>query len=733
MSIVLEDFDRDATTDEGIWREAHERLKIAESTESENRKNGVEALHFLWGEQWDDDIKNVRKIEGRPALTINHTAVQVNRLKNTLRQQRPRIKCHPVGDGADVDTASVVNGLIRHIETLSDASVAYDTGVGSAVDIGWGYWRIVSEYIDPMSFDQELKILPIRNSFTVYMDPCAKHPAGIDQDWCIISETMKRSEYKRKYPKAENCDYRFTDAPGDGTLDWESKEEVRLAEYFRIHEVKDTLLKLSDGSTRLQSELVDPEVIVAMGLMIVAKRPTTRCEVQWFRLNGKMIVDRKVLPGRYIPVIRCEGNVSDLNGRVRRKGMVADMMDPARIFNYTESQKTERYALTPKAPWVMAEGQADGHPEWDDANQKSYSRLMYKPVKDDNGNYLPPPERTPPAAVEAGMAEWSSSAERNLMAVAGMSELNPEIEARVVSGNKYLQRRQGMQDLVHFQYYDNQMLSIATTGVILLDLIPYYYDTERMQRIIGDDGVPQVVGLNQPQPMPENPAVMRVKNDMSVGRYDVVMDTGPGYATKREEAAESMVELLGTPLGELVAKQSGDIVIRNMDFPGADEVADRIAVTIPGALDKIMENLPKQAQTIIGSLQAQLKQVQDENQQMGLEIKYGRGIQELKEEGATKRTLITATAKAHDVETKAATDDKNSVRDYIGWVRDTDENNRTKVEVANIQRDTALDVAEIRVGGQLLNTHAEAAHEERAADKALKAAETERRPNGAGK
>lgn len=728
MSLTPEDFQRDATSDEGIWREAAERLRIATSAESENRSNGLKALDFLWGDQWDDDVKNARKIEGRPALTINHTAVQVNRLKNTLRQQRPRIKCHPVGDGADVDTANVVNGLIRHIETLSDASVAYDTGVGSAVDIGWGYWRIVSEYIDPMSFDQELKILPIRNAFTVYDDPCSKHPAGLDRDWAIISETMKRSEYKRKYPKADNSDWRYVDAPGDMTLDWESKEEIRLAEYFRIHEVKDTLVKLSDGSTKLRSELADPEVIAAMGLMIVAERPTTRCEVQWFRLNGKTIVDRKVLPGRYIPLIRCEGNVSDLNGRVKRKGMVQDMMDPARIFNYTESQKTERYALTPKAPWVGAEGQFDGHPEWDDANQKSYSRLVYKPVLGPDGQtLLPPPARTPPAAVEAGMAEWSSSAERNLMAVAGMAEPNPEIAARVVSGNKYLQRRQGMQDLVHYQYYDNQMLSIATTGVILLDLIPFYYDTARMQRIIGDDGVPQVVELNTQQPTPENPAVMRVKNDMSVGRYDVVMDTGPGYATKREEAAESMVELLGTPLGEMVAKDSGDIIIRNMDFPGAAEVADRIAVTIPGALDKIMEGLPKQAQTIIGSLQAQMKQLQDQNQQLNLEIKYGASIAQMKEEGALKREHVKAVTSVHNTELKVGAENANSERDFVGWIRDTDKNNETKLQVAEIQGATARDVAEIRVGGQLLNTHVEAAHEAKAADKAIEAAEKDRR------
>jgi len=188
-----------------------------------------------------------------------------------------------------------------------------------------------------------------------------------------------------------------------------------------------------------------------------------------------------------------------------------------------------------------------------------------------------------------------------------------------------------------------------------------------------------------------------------------------------------MIELLGTPLGELVVQKGPDIVLRNIDHPGFDQLADRVAATTPGAMDEVMEGLPKQAQTIISALQQQIQQQGEQLQQANLEIKYGRGIAELKEEGATKRTLITATSKAHDTETKASTDDRNSQRDFEGWVSEVDKNVGAKIDVANIQRNTALDVAEIRVGGQLLNTHAEAAHEEKAADKAIQAAQTERR------
>jgi hypothetical protein len=692
---VTDTYDFLAITEEEIFKEARERLALVEEAESENRANGILALNFVDGDQWDQTIANQRTIDQRPALTINHTEVMVDRQCNTLRQQRPRIKVHPVGDGADVESARVVNGVIRNIETLSNASVAYDAGVASAAKIGWGYWRIVSDYVGPDSFDQELKILPIRNTFTVYMDPGAVMPAGEDQNWCIISEKMKRAEFKRRYPRATNAEWQG-DAPGDMNLGWESKDELRLAEYFRKFEKKDTLFLMTDGSTKLKSQIkgmsdnqLDAAIAIGLGVQTdeagkPISRPTYTCEVQWFRLNGTKVVDRKVIPGRFIPVIRCEGNVLDVNGQVKRKGMVKNLMDPQRMYNYWRTAETERYALAPKAPWVAYENVVEGHPEWNDANRKPYSTLIAKAVTGPNGELLPLPQRSPPAPVEQGMAQAAMGAEHDLMSVAGMPQENPEIQARVMSGNKYLQRRQGMQDLTHFQYYDNQTLAIMWTGLVLLEQIPAYYDTKRIQRIIGDDGVPSVVTINDKKMIN---GVEQVVNNMTLGRYDVVMDTGPGYQTKREENSAYMLELLGTALGQKITETSADIVLRNMDFDGAGEMADRIAVTIPGAMDKIMEGLPEQAKTIIGSLQQQLQQLKQVAEQQALEIKYRNQpkMAELdqretndKREDATKR---------YDIDTDAV---------------------------------TRRDVAEISAAAQLLNTKAESAHEEGMADKMIK-------------
>lgn len=720
MSAVPKDalLDKDATTEEDIFLEACARQKLAEENEGDNRMRGLEAISFRNGQQWPDDIYNQRaNVEKRPTLTINHTNTFCVRLKNQLRQQRPRIKCHPVGGGSKVEDAEVVTGLMRHIETLSNASVAYDNGVESAIDIGWGYWRIVADYVSPDSFDQELLIRPVQNTFTCYDDPMSIMPAGEDRRFFLISEEMSRAEYKRRYPRADNVEWSPAAAGDQNSTRWETKFKLRLAEYYRIHEIADTLILMTDGRGWLKSKMPTEETMLASGFRPATQysvnveaegewitRPTTRKQVQWFRINGRKVVDQRDLPGKYIPIIRCEGNKTVLNGNVYRKGMVEDLMDPARMFNYWRSSETERYALSPKAPWLIAEGQDEGHPEWDDANTRSYSRLPYKPVSGPNGELLPPPQRQPATPIEAGFSQAAQSAQLDLMSVAGMQPESPELQAKVIGGNKYLQRRQGMQDLTHFQFYDNQTYSIMWTGIMLLDLIPYYYDTRRMQRIIGDDGVPEMVEINGPADDPNGNAIYRVKTNLEVGRYDVVMDTGPGYQTKREEGSEALLGLLATPLGQKVSDLASDLVVRGMDFYGADDVADRLAPSTPEGMEKVVEGLPKQAKAIVGALQMQVQQLTQTVQQQALEIKYGMTKEQLRQAGEDKRTA----AKLESSNNTAELQDKTKRHD---------------IEVKSV---TQRDVAEIHAAAQLLNSQQESASEERQADKLIKAGTEDR-------
>lgn len=698
-----------AVSDKEIFQECAERFRICQEAESINRTAAVLDLEFEDGQQWPDDLYNLRKVSRRPTLTINHTRTFVRRVVNNLRQQRPRIKVHPVGEGADMDLAHKIGGLIRHIEQRSDGATAYDVGGESAVKIGWGYWRILSEYVDPHSFEQELKLLPIRNPFTVYMDPGSVLPSGEDQEWCIISEKMKRNEFERKYPQDDEIQWR-EGAAGDESADWETKEEIRLAEYFRIVKIKDSLVKLMDGRTVYESQNVN-KIPVAKNLRgEEIRRPTYRRQIEWHRLNGMTVVQSQNLPGQWIPVIRCEGNVLDLNGQIRRRGMVRDMMDAGRMYNYWRTCETEVIALAPRAPWVGTANQFEGHPEWNDANQKPYAKLVYTPdyitQPNDERTPLPPPMRIEPVQIPAGFVNAAESAAKDMLILAGMPHEPGQDQPGVVVSGKALRERQSLSDISHFQYYDNQTRAIAHTGRILLDLIPFYYSEERMQRIIGDDGVPQTVQINQ-----FDPAIQKIKNDVTVGRYDVVMDTGPGYETKRQEGAEALIDLMKTPIAEAIVKVGADLVVRNMDFAGATDLADRLAPLTPQGLEQTIKALPKEAQGIVTSMQQQLTQAQQTIQQQALELKYG-----------IQKAHLQAAVKAHDTEE---------------WVKHEDRKTQVEAEVkvhdTKVRADTAIDVATINAGAGLIDTGMQASHERALAKEtaeAARAAEKKGKDNG---
>ena len=697
-----------AVTDEEVWKECSQRLKIAVEAEGQNRSNGVQALEFRDGHQWPDDLYNQRKIDKRPSLTINTTNTFCRRVVNNMRQQRPRIKVHPTGDGAKVDVAEVIEGIIRHIENLSNAQVAYDTGGESAVNIGWGYARVLTEYIDERSFDQEVKIGAVRNTFTGYIDPAAQLPDGSDMDWFIFTEKMKRADYNREYPKAENREFQHTGL-GDDMTDWETKDEIRLAEYFRVSKRKSTLYQLSNGKGVFKEELTKYGAEIAQGGLTLTgqERVSFRREIQWFRINGSKVLEKRTLPGKYIPVVRFEGNVLDLNGRIRRKGMIADLMDPARMFNYWRTKQTEVLALAPIAPVIGAAGQFDGHPEWAQANQKPFAYLEYEPVyieqPDGSKAPLPAPQRAPPIAAPQGFTEAAQGAQQDLMMVAGMPhEPNADTPGTVVSG-KALRQRQALSDMGHFQYYDNQTQAIAQIGRILLDYIPVYYSTERMQRIIGDDGVPSLVSINQ-----KDPAVATVKNDLTVGRYDVVMDTGPGYETKRQEAAETMVDLLKIkPLAEIVAKVGADLAIRAIDAPYMNELADRIQGQTPEGLQKVMQDLPKSAQNIVKMFTAQLNAANQKITQLEADLKYG--LTKTHTQEATKLAI----EHLHDKRAE----------------QDTETDAQTKMFDTQSKVHGAIAVAEISAGGKLLDTHAKGRYDAEGRRDELAAAEKAEKSN----
>jgi hypothetical protein len=638
--------DQDSSEDSRI-NDAKKFLNLCNDVDSNNRAEALDDVRFCAGDQWPVDVQNSRVLESRPCLTINKVDAYVRQICNQIRQQRPRIKVQGMNNEADAKLAEILSGVCRHIEYQSSADVAYDTASEYAVKMGWGYFRVTTDYISPDSFEQEIYIRPIDNPFTVYFDPNSQLPDGSDAERCLITTVVSKKQFRAMYP-GKNDGQGFTArGTGDSDAEWVTKEDVRIAEYFYTVRTPTKLVLLSDGTSVYEDELPDAEVLAEAGISIIERRDTYKKQIKWCKLTAMEILEETDWAGKYIPVIPVYGQTAVIDAKHKKFGLVRMAKDPQRMYNYWTTALTESVALAPKAKWLLAEGQDEGHEnEWAMANIKAMPVLRYKQT-DTEGRVAPAPTRLQPEPPPAGIVTATQGMSNDLMTVVGIYDPS-QLPQGNISG-KALNGQQQQVDMVNFHYYDNLTRSIAYCGRIILDLIPKIYDTERVMRIIGADEKPEIITLNQR--VTDEEGVEKILNDVSVGRYDVVMDTGPGFATKRGEAVEAMMTLLAADPN--LMQTAGDLIFRNMDFPGAEIIADRLAAANPLAQIDEKSDIPPQVQMQLAQAKKMVADAQEQIAALNMDIQYGKSVAQVKEQGATTRTLMQTTAKAHDSELKS--------------------------------------------------------------------------------
>jgi hypothetical protein len=367
------------------------------------------------------------------------------------------------------------------------------------------------------------------------------------------------------------------------------------------------------------------------------------------KINGYEILEQKEWAGKWIPVIRVIGNEFEVDGRIYISGLVRNAKDAQRMYNYWVSQEAEMLALAPKAPFIGYGGQFEGYEDkWKTANTNNWPYLEVNPdVTDGQGAVLPLPQRAQPPMASSGLLQAKAGASEDIKSTTGQYNASLGMGSNERSGKAILARqREG--DVGTFHYGDNLTRAVRHVARQLVDLIPKIYDTQRIARIIGEDGETKMVKINPDQPQPVNKIVNeqgivieKIYNP-GVGKYDVVATTGPGYATKRQEALEAMAQLLqGNPQLWSVA---GDLFVKNMDWPGAQEMSKRFAKTIdPKFLEDGDEDPALQAaQQQIQAMGAEMEQMYQMIQNVGKSIE----MQDL------ERKDFEAQIKAYDAETK---------------------------------------------------------------------------------
>src|SRR5579864_4833420 len=602
------------TEDEELLDKARKRLERAISAEADNRREALEDLKFFVGDQWPADIKAQRKTDNRPCLTVNKIPTFVHQITNDLRQNRPGIAINPTGDKTDPEVAKMYGGMVRAIQRDCHADLAYDTGVDLAVKIGWGYWRVTTDFEGPDTFDQVIKIERIRNPFTVYLDPDAQEPDGRDAQWGFITTVLTKDEYKEKYPKSDIIS--FTQAGiGDKLSNWVMTEGIRVAEYFKVSKESRKLVALSNGFSGWQDELDESiqDQIKDGSLEVVRERDAEDTKIKWYEINGHEVLSEKEWVGKEgIPIVRVVGEESDVEGKLKLAGIIRHAKDPQRMFNYWRTLETEVIALQPKAPWVMEEGQVEGYESmWKSANTASLPYLLYK-GSDVGGKPAPPPQRQPFAGAPQGVETAVQGAAQDMMAATGIRFDATQNERMIDESGKAIRELRRSGDLGSFHYADNLGQSLRRTGHILIDLIPRIYDRRRMVTILREDDSEEQIIIDPDANKPMQEVQGRAKRikvfNPKLGTYGVTVTIGPSYATKRIESSERMMEFAKAM--PQTASLIADLIAKNQDWEGADEMARRLAKAVPPQLmTPDVKDIPPQVQAVLQNQQQQIQQM----------------------------------------------------------------------------------------------------------------------------
>jgi len=570
-------------TNDDLLKEAKKRLEAAWEHDKENRDEAIHDLRFLAGDQWPEDIRQQRETQGRPCLTLDHLTQYKNQVVNDIRQAKIGIKAVGVDDETDPELAEIYTGIMRDVQHQNSAQHVYSQAADGAVSCGIGHFRFDTAYANEQTFEQEIKIKNIPYPLAVYWDPASVLPDRSDAMWCFVVDFMPMITFEDRYPKAHKADI---DVPGDyaGSFRWATREGVLIAEYWCKKPRKKRIAGFEDGSTLDITDI--PEDILAMLPPITQEREAEGFKVEQALITGMEVLDGpNKWAGSHIPIIPIVGTEVCLEKKTVRMGLIRLARDGQQLYNYWRSAAAELIALAPKAKWLVTAKQIQGRTaEWDKMHLSPKPYAVYTPdekAQQTAPQLVPPPE--PPAAI------WQEAAlvVDDIKASMGMYDASVGAKSNETSGVAIRQRQQEG-DVSTYHFSDNLTRSLEHAGKVMIDLIGKVYDSERAVRIMGEDDQHEYIRINTAAMDVDGTPVLL--NDLSQGRFDVRVSIGPSYTTQRLEAADSMLEYIKADPQAVPFIR--DKIVKNLDWPGADEIAERLKRTIPAEV--LGEDAPQQ-------------------------------------------------------------------------------------------------------------------------------------------
>lgn len=572
-----EDQDLEQQTREFLAK-ALKEFEADQEHDKDNRQEAFDDLSFVHDPrtQWLEADRRIREAAGRPCPVLARLQPFIKQVTNDLRMNKPAIEVKPV-ETDDRSDADRIESVIRYVERLSQAKSMYAAWAEDAVECGIGHVRgaIRPARSNPKVNDIVLEYIE---------DP-------LSVIWDRSSVKRDRSDARRgwvlDYLPQDEIDEAYDEAIGewpDGDTwkewsDWRSNDldEVRVVEYYAMKDVSYTTYGVvvddygSRGSVEQASSEPPPPNSVKLS---TTKRRECR---MWLLTAGKILeggLEGIFVPGPRIPVFPSIAHEKRLGRRVVRKGMVRDAKDSVRLINWATALIVEAMATAPRAKYVGPASAFEGREaDWDTAATDPKSWIAY------NDNAKAPPTYEQPPIFNPGLIQALQLFDENIKQVTGIYDASLGARSNETSG-RAITAREAQGDTATYDYIDNHLSAIESLGRWLAEVIPSVYTDERIMRIEGRDGKEKVVTLNQ-----VDPATGERINAIQRATYDVSIKAGPGFATQREKAAESMRTAMQS--APQLAPILLDLLIGLEDWPNAERVEKRLQLMLPPQIQQL--------------------------------------------------------------------------------------------------------------------------------------------------
>lgn len=552
-----------------IVKLAYDQYEESENITQHWRMQAKDDLAFAAGDQWDPMVSRWRTQDRRPMLTVDRIEPAIALIVGNQRRNDIAIKVVQRGladgkfrsiDGAtECSQSDLYNGLVREIQQRSHFDSVMSTAFEHMVQCGVGAWTVETEYEEGLTFDQRIKIGRVLNPLSIYPDVSSRW-AGPPQYGHIV-EMLSEDEYRNKY--GEEAMGGFSGDVRSTTL----RTGVMISQWYNIEKemVRIEMIRTEEGKI-IVLEAKDAKILKDTGMRIELLRKREMAKNKVFRriINGSEVLEESIWPGQYLPMITLFGPESVTDGQLDWRGIVRKAKDPQRLYNYARSTVAEMMGAAPKAPYMVTDEMVrDYEDEWAQASVGNKPYIRFRPDPRMSGAMPARQQMSYPQ----GFAEEARVAADDIKAVTKVWDASLGARSNETSGRAIL-ARQSESDMGNYWFTDALMLGVEQTGIVLVDALPGVLDGTRTVMPRGKDGTQTAYVINDGE-----------QNRLTKIECGVEVIAGPAFATARQEAVTNMAEM-----GRVAPKMmeiAADIWMRNQDWPGADEIADRLKKAVP--------------------------------------------------------------------------------------------------------------------------------------------------------